>query len=249
MFFRFDASGTGSLTKDDIMAKFAAKPEQGATLVKQLFAMDKDKNGEIDMDEFMFFWKAVKYQKKTKIEQSYEVLKQVLDEVEAKEKTQRHDRASRQIFTAVKSGRFSVMPKKFTKVVGATEDESKAAAQKAAREEKEAEEIELKIQDAAIQRLLDAESDLEKQTMDNDLALAEMKAAFHRLGEEEMPVARETVKTERQVDFEEGEDEPKVAQLEDYKLELLEKHIVLKAMNDLEEQDKLTSHTETTDDS
>ena len=61
MFFKFDTSGNGSLTKEEIMAKFASKPEEGESLVKQLFAMDKDKNGEIDLDEFMFFWKAVKF--------------------------------------------------------------------------------------------------------------------------------------------------------------------------------------------
>ena len=70
-------------------------------------------------------------------------MKQVLDDFEEQEKRARYNRASKQISGAMPSGRFSVMPKKFVKAAaGVSAEDAAAQAQKAAREEREAEELE-----------------------------------------------------------------------------------------------------------
>ena len=66
---------------------------------------------------------------------------------------------------------------------------------------------------------MDTENDLNNQRLENDLALAEMRSDLLRLGEEEMPMKRESIKTSRQVECEEDEgDKVVVEQLDDYNL-------------------------------
>ena len=65
IFFRFDLDGSGRIEKDEIMTKFANAPQEGAQVSRLFAQMDKDKDGGIDIEEFMQFWRGVRAQNKS----------------------------------------------------------------------------------------------------------------------------------------------------------------------------------------
>jgi len=81
------------------MTKFANAPEEGAQVSRLFAQMDKDKDGGIDIEEFMQFWKGVRAQNKS-VESITEQLEKLLNKVEEHEKITRVSRASRMIDTA-----------------------------------------------------------------------------------------------------------------------------------------------------
>ena len=93
VFYRFDLDSNGSITKEEISTRFAHAAEQGdqrtqleyeeiyLNVVKLFISMDSDKNGEIDLDEFMLFWKSVRAQNKS-VEQILKGLEKLLNIVD-----------------------------------------------------------------------------------------------------------------------------------------------------------------------
>ena len=57
IFHKFDIDGGGTVEMSEVLEKFKHSPTDGEKVAQLFLAMDNDGNDEIDMDEFLTFWK------------------------------------------------------------------------------------------------------------------------------------------------------------------------------------------------